>query len=385
MKPDMSVAHLRCASGGGGGADRVIFNTVYRLQVGLFSQAVLYLVKPGTDVIGLVEPLRQRGLLCQVMPGRRIFDLGQFLAVRRFVFDHKVRILHCHDAKADIYGFLLRLMHPSLKVISTLHGWTEKTRRGRLYSRLDKTALRRFDAVIAVSDHTAGIARSHGLRHVYLVHNGIDTDEWQPAPSMQSWQPDHPFTIGFVGRISSEKGPMEFVEVARKIFLQHPLTRFVVVGEGPDLPAMKETVVSAGLGNNFDFLGYQPPKALKMAYMSMDALLLSSRREGLPMAVLEACAMGVCVAAFAVGGVPEIIVHGQNGLLAQPGNTDDLATQVLTLKQDVSLSRTIRSNARATVVSRFSVQSQVRQLEAVYADMVKGGQNKGLDRVKFPL
>ncbi len=377
MKPDMIVAHLRCASGGGGGADRVIFNTVCRLQGGLYSQAVLYLVKPGTDVSGLLEPLRQRGLLCQVMIGRRIFDLGQFLAVRRFMFDHKIRILHCHDSKADVYGFLLRLMHPSLKVISTLHGWTEKTRRGRLYSRLDKTALRRFDAVIAVSDHTARIARSHGLRHVYVVRNGIDTDEWQSAPSMQPRQADHPFTVGFVGRISSEKGPMEFVEVAYKVFLQQPRSRFVVVGEGPDLPAMKESVVSAGLSDNFDFLGYQPPAALKVAYMSMDVLLLSSRREGLPMAVLEACAMGVCVAAFAVGGVPEVIVHGQNGLLAQPGNTDDLAAQVLTLKLDASLSRTIRNNARATVENRFSVQSQVRQLEAVYKDMVKGDPEQG--------
>jgi glycosyltransferase involved in cell wall biosynthesis len=380
MIPKTIIAHLRCASGGGGGADRVIYNTVRRLQDGPFGQTVLYLVNEGTDVSGLLDPLRQQGVLCHVMPGRRVFDLRQFLSVRRFVLKHKVRILHCHDAKADIYGFLLRLTYPSLKVISTLHGWTEKTRRGRLYGRLDKTVLRWFDVAIAVSEHTARLAREHGIQRVRVVHNGLDPEEWRTAPAMEPRPGSHPFTIAYVGRISSEKGPLEFVEIARVVILQQPDIRFVVLGEGPDLPAMKTAVEAAGLGENFDFRGYQTQEELKKVYRAVDVLVLPSRREGLPMTILEACSMEVCVAAFSVGGVPEIITHGRNGLLAQPGNIAELAAQILALRQDALLSARLRSNGRATVVNRFSVQAQVRELEAVYADTLRDDRRNKLNR-----
>jgi len=379
MKTDTFIVHLRCASGGGGGADRVILNTIPWLQAGLFSQAVLYLVKPGSDVSGLVEPLSGRGLLCRAIPGRSIFDFRQFLAIRQFVIEHKVRILHCHDAKADIYGFLLRLMQPSLKVISTLHGWTEKTRRGRIYCRLDRIVLRHFNLVIAVSEHTARIARAHGIRYVVVIHNGIDPDEWPLAGSRESRNKDDPFTIAYVGRISAEKGPLEFVETALAITLQQPDSRFVVVGEGPDLTAMKEAVISAGLNRNFEFRGYQSPDTLKLTYPALDVLVLPSRCEGLPMAILEACSTGVCVAAFSVGGVPEIITHGQDGLLAKPGNIGDLASLIVTLRQDESLAARLRRAARTTVENRFSVQVQVRKLEAVYVEMMKADQRKDPD------
>lgn len=380
MIPKTIIAHLRCASGGGGGADRVIYNTVRRLQDGPFGQTVLYLVKEGTDVSSLLDPLRQQGVLCRVMPGRRVFDLRQFLSVRRFVLEHKVRILHCHDAKADIYGFLLRLTYPSLRVISTLHGWTEKTRRGRMYGRLDKTVLRWFDVAIAVSEHTARLAREHGIQRVRVVHNGLDPEEWRTAPAMEPRPGSHPFTIAYVGRISSEKGPLEFVEIARVVVLQQPDIRFVVLGEGPDLPAMKTAVAEAGLGEYFDFRGYHTQEELKKVYMAVDVLVLPSRREGLPMTILEACSMEVCVAAFSVGGVPEIITHGRNGLLAQPGNIAELAERILTLRREAPLSARLRSNGRATVVNRFSVQTQVRELEAVYTDTLRADRRNKLNR-----
>lgn len=372
MSPDKVIAHLRCATGGGGGADRVIVNTVRGLRNGPFRQTVIYLVKAGADVSGLVAPLCQLGLLCQVMPGCRIFDVRQFLAVHRFVSENKVGILHCHDAKADVYGFLLHLIRPSLKVVSTLHGWTEKTRRGMLYSRLDKTVLRRFDAVIAVSEHTARIARENGIHRVCVIHNGIDPELWRPAPSEGARSGGYPFTIAFVGRISMEKGPLEFVNLAREIARRQPDSRFVVIGEGPDLPAMKEAAAAAGLSASFDFRGYMPPETLKSAYPDLDVLALTSRREGLPMTILEACAMGVCVAAYSVGGIPEVIQQGHNGLLAQPGNTAELAGQILSLRGNARLGASLRSNAKAIIGERFSIQAQVRQLEAVYETILNG-------------
>jgi glycosyltransferase involved in cell wall biosynthesis len=164
------------------------------------------------------------------------------------------------------------------------------------------------------------------------------------------------------------------------VILQQPDIRFVVLGEGPDLPAMKTAVEAAGLGENFDFRGYQTQEELKKVYRAVDVLVLPSRREGLPMTILEACSMEVCVAAFSVGGVPEIITHGRNGLLAQPGNIAELAAQILALRQDALLSARLRSNGRATVVNRFSVQAQVRELEAVYADTLRDDRRNKLNR-----
>lgn len=376
MSPVMSVTHLRCASGGGGGADRVILNTVPRLQTGRFSQAVLYLARTPPSVDGLVGPLRGQGVACSVIPGRRVFDLRQFFAIRRFVIENEVGILHCHDAKADLTGYLLRLLRPSLRVLSTLHGWTDKTRRGKLYSRLDKAVLKRFDAVIAVSRHTAGIAEANGIHRVKVVHNGIDPEIWRPMLPDADRSAAVPFTVAFVGRISAEKGPLEFVELAREIVRQQGGCRFWVLGEGPELPAMTVAVEAAGLADSFDFRGHQPPEALRAAYRDIDVLALTSRREGMPMAILEACAMGVCVAAFSVGGVPEIISHGQNGLLAQPGNIGELAGHIVSMRNDQRSRTRLRRQARESVVEHFSVLNQVRQLESVYAELLDGGHPK---------
>jgi len=368
---------LRHASGGGGGADSVIVDTVGRLDPARFGIKVAYLCGLDDDLSSLLQRLDRAGIGHFRFPGRRVFDAGQFMALAGLVRRERIGVIHTHDPKTDVYGALLGLLFPRLKRICTLHGWIEATKKGSFYAWLDRRAVAGADIVIAVSEHTAAIARKHEIAKVKVARNGIDIADWGPVTADRHARPaderDRPFTIGYVGRLSAEKGTADFVRVARLVLDRKPGCLFMVIGEGPAGPAMQAAVEAHGMTQDFRFAGYLERDELRTAYESMDVLLLTSHTEGLPITVLEAAASGVCVVATRVGGVPELVTHGQNGLLAEAGDAETLSKHVQEVAADPELAERLRSNGRRVVAEEFSIESRVVKIEEIYERMVPSG------------
>lgn len=365
------VTHLRHVAGGGGGADAVILQDLSQIDPSRFRSQVILLRKWSEAPAAMIGRLRDLGVSCHDLPGRAVLDVGQLLRAARLIRDSGARVLHCHDPKTSVYGVLLHTLVPRTMLVATLHGWTVKVRREIIYNWAAVQALKRFDAVLTVSAALQREALRSGLKGVRLLPNAIDIDLWSTArtPSPGVARPPSSDAVGFVGRLSPEKGALDFIRIARQISDRRERCEFFVAGEGPERPAMAALAAAAGLGGRVHFLGRLDQTALRKLYRSLDVVLVPSHTEGLPMVVLEALAMSIPVVASDVGGVGEIIQHGIHGLLAPSGDIDSLAAHMLRLLEDSALRERIGAAGRERVKSRYSLSDRITAIETLYQEV----------------
>lgn len=367
-----ALLHLRHSKGGGGGADAVLLRDLSVLDRGRFQPRVVYLRKYREQPSRMIQRLREINVPCDDHPGNAVVDPRQLLQIARLVRETGTRIIHCHDPKSDIYGYLLRFLCPHVKLVCTLHGWTVKIRREVMYNWMTVRALRRFDALLAVSENLRDRAQAAGLARVHLLPNAIDLEYWRTAAR----EPEAPrgerpgVAIGFVGRLSSEKAPLDFVRTAHRVSVEAPGSEFFVAGEGPQRPAMEALAASLQVADRINFLGHLDEERLRALYSRLDLLLLTSRTEGLPMVILEALAMCLPVVATRVGGVGEIVQPGVHGFLAEPGDIDGLATGVLRLIENESMRVSFGAAGRMRVATRFSAPARIAAIENLYQNLL---------------
>jgi glycosyltransferase involved in cell wall biosynthesis len=376
MTDRIVVLHLRSSVAAGGGPEKTIYNTGRFLNQQQFLYLVAYLTKKSQSS-EIAQKGMEEGMNYFHLPGAGLFDLRQFREIMRIIRKYKVQILHCHDPKTDSYGIILHILFPELKLISTLHGWIQRTWKSVVYNKLDEFFLRRFHQIIAVSESIAKKARSFGIRHILIIYNAIDTNEWSPVEKSRPKSPkkEHdekkPFIIGYVGRISGEKGPLDFVRVASALLQQdkNHSFEFVVAGEGPEADTMKRFASELGIAHHFRFVGQIPNRDMPLLYSNLDLLLSTSVTEGLPNNILEALAMKVPVIATNVGGTGEVITHNHNGLLVCPGDINSMVKSILLFKDSKDMAKRFRENGRYVIETRFSFKKHVENTEALYTKL----------------
>jgi glycosyltransferase involved in cell wall biosynthesis len=368
MKDRIAVLHLRSSVAAGGGPEKTIYNTGRFINHQRFLYLVVYLTKK-SQPSEIAQKGKDEGLTYFQLPGVKFFDVRQFREIMRIIRTYRVQILHCHDPKTDFYGVLLKVFFPNLKLISTLHGWIHRTWESNLYKRIDIWTLKRFNSVIAVSKTIERIAESYGIKRVSLIYNAIDIDEWRPkyhCTNLFTLHDPQAFLVGYVGRISTEKGPIDFVKVAYKVLQNDSHCEFIVAGEGPEMEAMKNLALKLDIITHFHFLGHVKSEDLYSIYQKLDLLLVTSITEGLPNNILEAFAMYVPVVATRIGGISEIVDDGYNGLLATPGDVSELANLVLKIKNNKELSDSFKNRGRLIIEEKFSFDVRVKKIEELY-------------------
>ena len=169
---------------------------------------------------------------------------------------------------------------------------------------------------------------------------------------------------GYVGRLSSEKGPDLFLDALIPLCQQHPQLDAVMLGDGPERESLLERINAAGLQNRITLPGYQTDMGLW--WRRLDALVISSRTEGTPMILLEAMQAGVPVVAFGVGGIPDVLEERHNGLLATPTDSAALARQIGTLLSEPALARELSDNAKRTQLDRYDLKALAERWSQLY-------------------
>jgi glycosyltransferase involved in cell wall biosynthesis len=199
--------------------------------------------------------------------------------------------------------------------------------------------------VICASSALAGAARELGARDVRVIPSGVDI----PAEGGEEARPPH---VLYVGRLSPEKGILELVEAADGI----PL---VVVGDGP----LRDKVPDA--------LGFVPNAELSPYYRSAAVVAVPSRREGYGVVCAEAMAHGKPVVASAVGGLLDLVAHGETGLLVPPGDSAGLKEALHWLLGDPDLRRRMGEAARARARDRLSWERTTAETLRAYEDALR--------------
>jgi glycosyltransferase involved in cell wall biosynthesis len=226
--------------------------------------------------------------------------------------------------------------------------------------------------VAAVSAATRDQASAGGLAGVTVVPNGVDIAFWSlTAAAPPSPDPPGPL-VGFVGRLSAEKGAIEFVRTAAAVAGERPDCRFLVAGEGPLEPEMRRLAGELGLDGRMTFAGLLDPLSLRRAYAGMTLLLISSHTEGLPFSLLEAMSMEVPVVATRVGGIPEAIEDGRTGILVPSCDIGAMARGVFAVLGDPSRGAALAAAARRKVEESFSLEAVARRWESVYLECAAG-------------
>jgi glycosyltransferase involved in cell wall biosynthesis len=224
-------------------------------------------------------------------------------------------------------------------------------------------ALRRARHVFCPSSYLRDIALRWGLDPARLSVLPNPAPDVPALPSREELRAELELngpTLAFAGRL----GPQKALGVALEALAGVPEATLVVAGDGPDREQLEARARELGLGSRARFLGSVPRDAVLRLFRAADAAVLSSAWENLPHTVLEALAVGSPVIATAVGGVPEIVHEGENGLLVPPNDPVALAGAIRRLFADDDLRRRLADAAPGSVAG-YTEESVFARIEAV--------------------
>lgn len=334
-------------------------------------------VFPLGDIPVHVVPLRKN-------PGTRIgrwlsalpkVPHGNFLAssgserraLSQLVEETKPSVILCH------FGFnALRVLRVAqahrVPVVAHFHGLDASSLlRDRLYRWSLRRCLRRFAAIIVVGSHQRQRLIEVGAppERIHVIPCGVPTEEF--AAERRSERTVVRFIC--VSRLVSCKGLQYTIRAFAQVS-RHLNAELVVVGEGPERPALELLVKELGV-NGVVFRGALVPSKVKRELQDSDVFLqhsvIDSRGavEGFGVSISEAMAMELPVVATRVGGIPDQVVHNETGYLVDPGDEDGMASAMLKLALSPELRRALGQAARARMVKCFDTAIQVRRLEDV--------------------
>jgi glycosyltransferase involved in cell wall biosynthesis len=201
---------------------------------------------------------------------------------------------------------------------------------------------------------------------VVVITNGVDVQKFSPSPDAAAIRRELGLgetvpVVGIVAALRPEKNHELFLEAARRVAVELPDAKFLILGDGPRRELLVRRASELGVAAHVHFLGSRGdvPRILT----AMDVFALTSHIEANPVSILEAMSVGRPVVSTNVGSIHEVIAHGRTGYLVPAGNVEELAKNILALLQN-PLSRVAMGDAaRRAVVERWSVEAMVRGYE----------------------
>jgi glycogen synthase len=315
-----------------------------------------------------------------------------------------VDVVHCHTWYSHLAGCLAKNLQTVPLVLTTHslepHRPWKAEQLGTAYqvsSWIERTAYQNADGVIAVSESMkTDVQALYGVppERVRVIHNGIDLQQYRPTPNVDLLRrydidPDVPFVL-FVGRITRQKGIIHLVNAIQHI---HSTAQVVLCAGAPDTPEIEEEMTAAvdrarqNSTHKILWIREMLPKDEVIALYTHAAIFVCpSVYEPFGIINLEAMACETPVVASAVGGIPEVVDHGETGLLVVPEAISateveprhpaqfsrDLASAVNSLLRNPALRASMAARARARVESQFSWTSIARQTLAFYEELIRG-------------
>ena len=289
------------------------------------------------------------------------------LELVRVVRRERPHIVHANSAKAGALGRLAAwLMRVPIRIY-TVHGWAFTAYGGAssaLFRRAEQLLgpLTTATICVAESERRAGLeARTCDEATTVVIHNGVEPRRVEALETRS-----RRCRLVTVGRLQAPKDPLTLVRALAA--LERGSCETELVGDGPDRPAVENEVRRLGLDSVVRLAGVRTdvPELLAAA----DLFVLSSRSEGLPLSILEAMATGLPVVASRVGGVPEVVVDGETGLLVPPGDPGSLARAIERLLDDSALRRRLGAAGRARVAEHFDLASAQRAHLDLYRSLL---------------
>ena len=304
-------------------------------------------------------------------------DLSVLRQLVRLMRQERPHIVHTHTAKAGALGRTAAFLTGVPVVVHTFHGHVLRgyfsPRRTQAFVAIERGLARVTTRLIAVSPTVRcdlldmKIGRPDRFEVIRL---GLDLGPFLDGERFRGelrtelgLAPSVPL-VGIVGRLVPIKGHALFLDAAARLAAASPV-HFVIVGDGELRGALEGRVAASGLAGRVHFLGWRAD--LPRIHADLDVVALSSINEGSPVALIEAMAAGRPVVSTAVGGVPDVVVHGAAGLLVPSGDAGALAAAIGSLLDDVGRRASMGSAGRALVHPAYSVPRLLTEIDRLYS------------------
>ena len=348
------------------------------LQRGHQVQVIAGRSEPGEGE--LWEEASQRGIPATYLPSLQralspAADAAAFAGLYRAIIRVRPDIVHTPISKAGVLGRLAARLAGVGAVVHTYHGQVEELEGKALGSRLlragEGIAARCSDALVAVSGQTAAGLQAMKLgraNQYHVIRNGIDLDHFAPMPGDLAAGTGEAPLLGAIASLTPEKGLDLLVQALPGLAAAHSRLRLCLVGDGPLRQALESQVQALGLRPRVDFAGNVPD--VRPLLRAFTLLVVPSRREGQGRVLMEAMAMGRPVLAARVGGIPELITHGEHGWLVCPEDPAALQQGVMQLLADPGKCAALAGAGRRRARREFGLTTMVDQIEALYAGLL---------------
>ena len=355
---------------GAGGAERLLCNAAEARDRTAFACEVAYLLPWKSALAGELEAL---GVPVTCLRGGKEWDLRWALRLRRMLVRRPVDVVHVHSPYvAGIARLVVRSLPPRRRprLVYTEHlPWSGYVWPTRL---LNAATFALDDAHVAVS-RAARDAVPRWLRgRLHVVVHGIQLDrvraqrDSRHEARRELGVSDSDILVGTVGNVRPQKRYPDLLAAARLAMDADASVRFAAAGSGSDEPEIVRLHGELGLGDRFRFLGYVEDAARFLS--ACDLFVLASEYEGLPVALMEALALGLPVVATAVPGIAGEVRDGIEASLVPVGRPDLLADAIVSLAGAPG-KRAERAEASRARAERYDLDDAVRRLEGLYRDV----------------
>ncbi|MFZ5595490.1 MAG: glycosyltransferase family 4 protein [Bacillota bacterium] len=296
-------------------------------------------------------------------------------------------IVHAQGAKAGLVGRLAARLAGVDFVVMTVHGSLFFQGRSGpakgLFAAGERFLAGFTDRIITVSKHLAGeIVQRERIspEKIVTIYNGVSPGEYSHYPGRDYLFdstgniPRRKFVAATAARLAPQKGVDIFIRAAAELSRRRDDIVFLVIGDGPLRSGLETMSRELGLKDRLFFTGYR--KDMNRIMPCLDVFVLASVSEGMPLAVLEAMASGRPVIASRVGGIPEVIDDGVNGLLVSPGDVTGLVRAVERVIDDGKMAESMGEEGRRLVMRNFTVSKMASETEKVYIELVCAGSGR---------
>lgn len=287
-------------------------------------------------------------------------------------FSKSVEILHRHFATNSIVYYLAK----KLKVPYTLttHAWDIFSQ--ERYAQLD-IILKKAAKVITISEYNKEYLRKNiglGEEHIEVVRMGIDPERFSPL------EDEHDSArVLSVGRLVEKKGFEYGIRAIKILTKKYPDINYTIVGDGPKKFELKGLIEELKLENNVRIAGKMPNETLLEEYKNANVVILpcvvagDGDMDGIPVVLMEAMAMEKPVISTRISGIPELISHGEDGLLVEQRDPSALAKAIDGIFSGKYNAKDLGANGRRTITESYSLDRQVKRMSKLFEEVLSGG------------
>ena len=369
----MKVIHL-ISGGDSGGAKTHVHMLLQNLSRTIDVTMVCFMEGP------FAQEARELGIHTIVLPGHNL--LHTFHTLKKMVLENGYQIIHCHGARGNMMGALLRKA-TGLPVVTTVHSDYRLDYLGRPFSRItygtiNTIALRLLDYRIGVSDAMTDllISRKFDPDKLFTIYNGLDFTPRTPAMTREEyWKSvglkadENSVVVGIAARLNPVK---DIATLVRGFSLAHescPNLRLLIAGDGEQMDMLKNLARELGVEEHVCFAGWVSDT--DSFYNALDVNTLTSLSETFPYSLTEGARAGLPTVASRVGGVPYLIEHGVHGFLFEAGDAKALAHHLTALAQDPELRRHMGQRLYQRAKQDYSLESTLQRQLSIYEAILR--------------